>query len=489
MAASKATVVQSLSIALIVFVMLTFILAVMTYLFFKYKLEAETAAQAAEAKMAEANQAQQAAEQDKAKLKQLLGFADVEKVDEIETKVNEEFAKKFGDFKEDQKAYSGLSKWLLDSMKAKDETIQALNAEKAKLIEESKQAQDDAARNRSEMEAQVKAKEDEAANIKKQFDEDRARYEEIAKKLSEEHKVALERAERLKLLGEEVAKAEPLLPPTRQAKFKTQEPEARVGLVLEELRERERVIARQNAVLAQLRVADKELQDTVLAATPQDDRIDGFDGRILTVNEADGSVLIDFGSTGGLRTGLVLRVYAPGEDRPLFSGNKAVVEVVAVESDAIARARIRNDSIADPILAGDLVATSLWSPRMPLEAVIVGFPQLDSDLKPDPERLQAFVERIGGRVEQNVTTSTTMLIDAGLPKIVPGAEKVAGWRPADETRRKKQLDEAKRLGIRVVGIDGFLDMLGVDRSAIEASRLVRPGERGPLPAGAAGLAY
>ena len=489
MAASRATVVQSLSIALIVFVMLTFILAVTTYLFFKYKLEAETAAQSAESKMAEANQAQQAAEQDKAKLKQLLGFPDVATVAEIETKANEEFEKKFGDFKEDQKAYAGLSSWLLSSMKSKDETIQTLNAEKAKLIEESKQTRDEADRTRADLEARMKAKEEEAATIKKQFDEDRARHEDLAKKLTEEHKIALERANQLKLLGEEVAKAEPLLPPTRQAKFKTQEPEARMGLVLEELRERERVIARQNAVLAQLRVADTELQNTVLAATPQDDRIDGFDGRILTVNEADGSVLIDFGSTGGLRTGLVLRVYAPGDDRPLFSGNKAVVEVVAVESDAIARARIRDDSITDPILAGDLVATSLWSPRTPLEAVIVGYVQLDYDLKPDPERLQNFVERIGGRVDQNVNPSTTMLIDAGLPKIVPGVEKVAGWRPADETRRKKQLDEAKRLGIRVVGIDGFLDMLGIDRSAIEASRLVRPGDRGPLPAGAAGLAY
>ena len=47
MAASRATVVQSLSIALIVFVMLTFVLAVTTYLFFRQKFDAEAVAQAA----------------------------------------------------------------------------------------------------------------------------------------------------------------------------------------------------------------------------------------------------------------------------------------------------------------------------------------------------------------------------------------------------------------------------------------------------------
>ena len=80
-----------------------------------------------------------------------------------------------------------------------------------------------------------------------------------------------------------------------------------------------------------------------------------------------------------------------------------------------------------------------------------------------------------------MTPSTTLLVDAGPPRIVAG-EKPAGWRPADETRRERMLKEAKRLGIRVVGVDTFLDMMGLDRSSFDTNRL-RPAGRTPQPAG------
>ena len=44
------------------------------------------------------------------------------------------------------------------------------------------------------------------------------------------------------------------------------------------------------------------------------------------------------------------------------------------------------------------------------------------------------------------------------------------------------LKEAKRLGIRVVGVDTFLDMMGLDRSSFDTNRL-RPAGRTPQPAG------
>jgi hypothetical protein len=169
------------------------------------------------------------------------------------------------------------------------------------------------------------------------------------------------------------------------------------------------------------------------------------------------------------------------------SDDKAMVEVVAIEGDALARARIRRESIRNPILRGDRVATSLWKPRTPFEAVIVGFPQLDADQKPDQDRLQEIVERVGGRVEQLVTSSTTMLVDAGPPRVgAGGTERAAVWRPADETRRDRQLKEARRLGIQIVGLDAFLDMLGLDRESLDSNRLIHVGGAANSPT-AAGL--
>ncbi|NCA11212.1 BRCT domain-containing protein [bacterium] len=217
--------------------------------------------------------------------------------------------------------------------------------------------------------------------------------------------------------------------------------------------------------------------------------MDGFDGRILSVNEIDRTVLLDVGSTRGLRPGLVLRVYDPGDARPQTGDFKAVVEVVAVESGALARARIRSDAVGDPILPGDRVATSLWSPDGTFEAVVVGFVQLDADQKQDQDRLQQLIEGIGGRVEPSVSSATTMLIDAGPPRSPGGVlERTAGWRAADDARREKQLKEARRLGIRTVSVDAFLDMMGLDRSALDSNRLPRLG-RQQAPVVPGGVAY
>ena len=489
MAASRSTVVQSLSIALIVFVMLTFVLAVTTYLFFRQKLDAEAEAQTAKAEMTQAKTALASADGDKNKLKEILGFSEDKTVDVIVTEVNDLFEKNHEDFNKDSKSYRSFSEWLLESNEAKDKTINALNAKSTQFEKDKADAIAAAAKQQQDLEARARSKEQEAAKLKQDFDAHRQEHESRSKMLTEEQQKALKRSERLDLLDQEIAKGESLLSAPRQARFKTQPPEGRVAILFEELRDREKLIARQNEILGDLRVADRKLQETVLAATPEDERISGFDGRILSVNEVDRTILVDVGSTRGLRPGLVMRVYDPGDPRPQAGDFKAVVEAVSVESGALVRARIRSDAVGNPILPGDRVATSLWSPNGTFEAVVVGFVQLDADQKSDQDRLQELIERIGGRVEQGVSTTTTMLIDAGLPQSPGGVlEKAAGWRAADEKRRDKETKEARRLGIRVVGLDAFLDMMGLDRSALDSNRLPRVGSQ-RAPAAPGGVAY
>jgi len=489
MAASRATVVQSLSIALIVFVMLTFVLAVTTYLFVRQKFDAEAASQAAAAEMAKAKTALATADADKNKLKQILGFAEDKTVADIETEVNELFEKNHEDFNKDSKSYRTFSEWLLESNEAKDKDLKARNAKIGQLEKEKEEAVAAHGKRQQDLETQKNAKEAEAAALKKDFDARWQEHEKRSRDLVDAQKQALDKASRLDLLDQEIAKGEAFLSAPRQARFKTQAPEGRIAILYEELRDRERLIARQNQVLGDLRVADRQLQDAVLAATPDDDRIDGFDGRVLSINELERTVLLDMGSTRGLRPGLVLRVYDPGDARPQAGDFKAVVEVVAIESSALARARIRSSSVGNPILGGDRVATSLWSPDQAFEAVIVGFVQLDVDPKQDLDRLEELVTRINGRVEPSVSSTTTLVIDAGLPKSPGGVlERAAGWRATDEARRDKQIKEARRLGIRVVGVDTFLDMMGLDREMLDSNRLPRPTGR-PAPVAAENVAY
>jgi hypothetical protein len=68
-----------------------------------------------------------------------------------------------------------------------------------------------------------------------------------------------------------------------------------------------------------------------------------------------------------------------------------------------------------------------------------------------------------------------------------GTERATGWRPADDSRRDKQIKEARRLGIQIVGLDAFLDMLGIDRESLDSNRLIHAGGAANSPT-AAGLA-
>jgi hypothetical protein len=101
---------------------------------------------------------------------------------------------------------------------------------------------------------------------------------------------------------------------------------------------------------------------------------------------------------------------------------------------------------------------------------MVGFVQIDQDPTGDDARLQELIEGIGGRVESNVTPLTTMLIDAGEPQVF-GLEKPTDWRERDEKRRERELREARRLGVQVIGIGEFMQMLGLRRDSLDANRV------------------
>ena len=126
-----------------------------------------------------------------------------------------------------------------------------------------------------------------------------------------------------------------------------------VAILIEELKDRDAAIQRQNQVLGAMRVADTRLQGAILAATPADDRIDGFDGHIVVVNERERSVLIRYPRTIGIRPGMLFFVYAPGDQLPLISAKKGIVEIVAVESGTIARGRVLDTSTYAPIITGE----------------------------------------------------------------------------------------------------------------------------------------
>ena len=214
-------------------------------------------------------------------------------------------------------------------------------------------------------------KQDEIDAIGKAREETAAKFTAETQELTRDLNAANDKAARLadleKQIHDEVA---PYISPGRRDKFSAADNAAdQVAIVLEELTARDQLIQQQNQVLGAMRVADPTLQRTILAATPADDRIDGFDGRVIVVNEIERSVLIRFPRTIGIRPGMLFFIYEPTEQMPLISSKKGILEIVSVESGTVARGRILNTSNYNPIIEGDAVATSLWSPLMPLEVV------------------------------------------------------------------------------------------------------------------------
>ena len=479
--------VTTLGIGLIVFVILSFVLAVTTYLYFQQRTAQHERAEAAEKERNQLKGELAALTETKRRLSEVIG-TDKDSADSIEAERNDLFQTKFTAFQEDQKSFVKLVEWLTKAIEAKDGQIQALEGEKSELqkqtakeVEQANAAKDAAEKALATAEQQKRA---EADDFKKRWSD----HESNLGSVSAEHKKALAETERLQAIVEELQKLGPALSPDLRRKFQAQgaegEPEPwpeRIRFVLRELLDREKTIRNLNGVLAKLRVADKTLQQTVLNATSKDDRIDGFDGRVVAVDELDRSVLLSCTTTAGMRPGLIMYVYDPDDPRPRLSARKAVVELIEVEGGTLARARIRRDSTATPIIPGDAVATSLWEPGAAPEIVIVGFVRMEGNTKQDTAALRSLVARAGASVADTVSPATAFVVDAGQPKAADlVGDRARDWRPPDEARRKKETDRARELGIRVLGLDALLDMLGLDREALESQRL--PGVAGAATA-------
>ena len=514
MASSDSKNFQLFTIALIVFVMLTFVLAVTTYLNFKDANENLQALAAKNEEVGKLQEEREDARRDRDILKKdVLGFREEMSVSDIVKWKKEVIDDVYGKFLK-QPTYDaenpedGLRGWLASSIKKHSEKMSDLQKDKDDIAAEKKVLAEQHDAEMKKLAVSRKDAQDKLDDLQKQ----KIAYEKDStdqkNKLVAEKSAAEDQARRLKLLGEEIVKGKPYLSPERAKNWpadaaagggdkgaaETGSNERRVALMLEEMRDRERTIVRLNQIVAQLRVADPALQTTVLAATPKDDRIDGFDGRILSVNELDRTVLVSVGRTTGLRTGLKFYVYNPTDPQPQIGSKKAVVEVVAIESDSLVRCRVRQDSVRDPIIPGDMVATSLWSPGTPLEVVIVGITQFGADPESDRKRLDMLVERIGGTVAESVTPATTMVVDAGVPQVkgVDAEGQVASrkfWNAKQKENRIRQLEAAKQLGIKVMAIEPFLDLMGLQVESVRANRLPVPIDSNAAPARTENVAF
>jgi len=461
--------VYRLSIALIVFVLLTFILTISTYLFFsQYSKEQQTAKEARDALSKAQGEANQAAEEIK-RLRDVIGADATAKLDDIESGLKSLYETDFNGVAKEPRSYATLVDAIRDEFRA----INAARKDVEAAKEQQKKTADDA------VAAATKARDDAdnaKVEVEKQRDTDRSKWDDDWKKHEEELAKSLKlqgdaeaKSMEFKALVEEVAKFEDFLPVESRADFRAKMPIDQFRMFYDAYK---KVFYKNEAnpeQSGQLRLAQekaarlaKEYHDTLIALGPEKEQsrdinvVNEIDGRIVDVDSTTGTVTILFPeSRRQPREGLAFMVFPANSANPLLTDQKGVVRIVSTEGPLV-RAKIFQEGIKNPISPNDGVANRLWSAAAAPEVVVTGFVDKDRYGIQSRRALEALLERAGARIERSVQPTTEIVVDAGPPRgQVEDAAKL-------DSDRRKELDMAGKYGHQVIGIEEAVLLLGID---------------------------
>ncbi len=223
------------------------------------------------------------------------------------------------------------------------------------------------------------------------------------------------------------------------------------------------------------------------------------DGKILSVNQQDGTVVVNVGKGDGLRTRMTFSVYRPtitglsfGADHEENETNicdickrskantatKASIEIIELLADPHkARARILDDMLTDPIVPGDVIHTPIWKPgqiqRFALGAGmrVQGLGRRDgrSTTGSDLDRIMQLIKDNGGNVdayisegdEEHQKGDIVGKITQDTTFIVLGS--VTDEDNQDQAIMKAQaemLEEADSMAVKRISLGQLLSMMG-----------------------------
>jgi len=357
---------QGLQIALIVFVMLTLILGVTTYLFYRQYDEANLRAQNSQAEAGKQTQMANKYQEDANELKRLIGAAKTESVDAIVAAFNEDMKKYGGSYPEESRFY----RLLLEKMQ---KTIDEKNMELA-----------DAKAQLQRLEEEYKVREASKDPQMKQFEE--ARDKAAQDLAAEQAKYQNERTR----ITQDQAKLQADLQNTRK------EASDNLAKVESKLKKTEDLVSKLSNIIDE--------QSTKLEKLTGG-KIDSPDGEVLWVNQRSRTLWINLGRADALQPQISFSVY-PGDVGELtVDHKKGSIEVTQILGDHLAEARIIEDSEAAPILPGDKIDTVLWNPNQKKRFALAGLFDIDGDGRSDLEAVLNLIRINGGEVDCYIADS------------------------------------------------------------------------------------
>lgn len=420
---------QGLQIALISFVILTILLGVGTFYFFKQWEDAELRAKANQEKEAQKTKEVIKANEDMASMKKWIG----QTPDAAFTKVNEDFNKDMttygGAYPAESRFYRKVLEQLYNELQKKNE---ALTAEQNTVKDVTAKLQQFEASKEpviAGFQSQAKKAADDLAAQRQQFNDDRGKLnqekDELAGRIVKTQKQSEE------TLGQLGSRLE-----TANNKIRT---------LVQMIKDR----------TGQLEEAKKQTFEIA-------------HGKIRWVNQRTGTVWINLGQADNLNRQTSFAVYTMNTNDVTQANKKASIEVTQILGDHLAEARVVEDSVSNPIMPGDVIYTPLWKPGEQLHVALAGLLDVDGDGKSDLEMLRSMIASSGtivdmyvddnGKKQGKMTTDTRYLVLGKVPETKAG--------PADKTGDDSQtvftsvMREAETLGLKTIPLHELLTRVG-----------------------------
>jgi hypothetical protein len=351
---------QGLQIALIVFVMLTIILSVTAYLFYRQYQEADGKGRQAQADVSKAQDESRKNAEEASKLKQLLTGSESEVREDLVQRFNNDVKKYGSAFAEEERYYRPMLEKTANALAEKSEELVKAKAE----IESWR---DKYAIREASKEPEIKKLEERAAQAEKEKDTARTQFEADGSKLREDAtKVHADMTEAVKKAKTEV----------------------------------ENAVAKIEASDGKLKKMTRQYQDKahdVQRLTSQ--TFDAPLGEVRWVNQRTGTVWVDLGRSDSLARQVSFGVYPADISNLTLSAKKAGIEITQVISDHLAEARITDDKADDPIMPGDKIYTPVWTPGEKKHFALTGVLDVDGDGRNDVRIVINLITLNGGVVD------------------------------------------------------------------------------------------
>jgi len=189
-------------------------------------------------------------------------------------------------------------------------------------------------------------------------------------------------------------------------------------------------------------------------------------GEIVWVSLPNKMVWINRGRADALQRQTKFSVYSAESNNAAKAVKKGSVEVTRIEGDHSAQCRILDDKLADPIMAGDKVFTPLWSPGQQNHFALTGIMNLDGDGRNQLRIVRGLINENGGAVDceldeqghkRGQITANTRFIVIGDPpdKSTPEVIKSHG----------EILRDAEHYQVRKMTLSDFKQQMGYQKSS------------------------